>query len=241
MRIQLSLWFIAIALCTYGCRSKQIVYVKTSGNNTLSAADNALGWELLFDGSSLDGWRNYKSQDIKGWEVRGEDMVALGNSPSRDIITRDTFSNFELSLEWNIATGGNSGIFYNVREEEHLAGLPDSGPEYQLIDDIGYPGDLEDWQTTGANYAMHPPKVKVSHPAGTYNHSRVIVDNGVVQHWLNDRLVVSYKLWTEDWKERVKKGKWKDFPDYGIYPSGHIGLQDHGNEIRFRNIKIRRL
>ena len=214
----------------------------SSGPNKLSAADKALGWVSLFDGQSMNQWRLYRGDNVEGWEIRGDDMVALGNEgkPS-DIITRDTFKNFELSLEWKVSRGGNSGIFFNVREGDHLDAVYHTGPEYQLVDDGGFSPPLEDWQKTGANYAMHPPKIEVHRPLGSFNHSRIIVNKGKVQHWLNDRLVVRYELWTPEWEVLKSEGKWKDFPEYGKYHSGHIALQDHGKETFFRKIKIRKL
>ena len=212
------------------------------GPNTLSASEKALGWELLFDGENMDQWRLFKGEGTKGWQIKDGVMTALGlEGLSSDIVTKATFDNFEFSLEWKISEGGNSGIFFNVSEEEHLKAVYYSGPEYQLLDLESYIDQIETWQMTAANYAMHAPKLNVQKPRGEWNHSRLIVDNGSVQHWLNDRLVVSYKLWTPEWEQLKMEGKWKDYPDYGKFSSGHIALQDHGGEIGFRNIKIRRL
>lgn len=212
------------------------------GPNIMSGADKALGWTSLFNGKDLSQWRIYKGDGMDGWQIKEDAMVALGiPGKSADAITIDTFSNFELSIEWKISKGGNSGIFFNVREEDSLEAVYHSGPEYQLVDDEGFSDPLEDWQMTAANYAMHPPKIKSYNPQGSYNHSRLIVDHGHVQHWLNDRLIVRYELWTPEWEALKQAGKWKDFPSYGYYKSGHIALQDHGNSISFRNIKIRRL
>ena len=208
----------------------------------MSQSERALGWTLLFNGSDMSQWRTYKSKGTQGWVVENGEMIATGTSEQNaDIISIDTFSNFELSLEWNISAEGNSGIFFNVNEKAQLNFVYESGPEYQLIDDAGYPADLKGWQKTGANYGMHGPIIENINPQGEWNHSRLIVDDGYVQHWLNDRLVVKYFLWTEDWSERIKDSKWKDYPAYGKYKSGHLALQDHGNQIRFRNIKIRRI
>ncbi len=233
--------FVVVLLLT-ACRSKQIVSTYRGGPNTLSPGERALGWELLFDGKSMDEWRVFNEDGIRGWEVKEGLMTALGtSSPSADIITRDTFNHFELSLEWRVSERGNSGIFYNVREGEGMKAVYYTGPEYQILDEESYLNEIEDWQRTAANYAMHAPKIHVQKPRGTFNLSRIIVDEGHVQHWLNDRLVVSYTLWTDEWESLKQKSKWMGFPDYGIYQSGHIGIQDHGNQIQFRNIKIRRL
>lgn len=236
-----SILFSFLVLLFFSCKSKQPIVI-LKGPNTLSGAEKALGWQLLFDGKTMNQWRVYKGDNTQGWRIENGEMTALGQKGlSADIITRDTFSNFELSLEWNISNAGNSGIFFNVNEVAHLKAVHESGPEYQMIDEKGYDYPLEGWQITGANYAMHSPKIDVVKPQGEYNKSRIIVDNGKVQHWLNDRLIVQYELWSQEWEKLKQSGKWKDYPEYGIYKSGHVALQDHGSQSRFRNIKIRRL
>ncbi|HKK75113.1 MAG TPA: DUF1080 domain-containing protein [Saprospiraceae bacterium] len=211
-------------------------------HNTLSEAEKAAGWTLLFDGQSMDQWRLYKRDSLAGWAIVDGQMQALGKEGlSADIITKDTYENFELSVDWKISEAGNSGIFFNVVEAENLNGVSQSGPEYQLIDDEGFPADLADWQMTGANYAMHPAPTAKPNPVGTYNTSKIKVNNGQVEHWLNGEKLLEYELWTDEWLELTKQGKWKDYPMYGQAKSGHIALQDHGNQIWFRNIKIRTL
>jgi hypothetical protein len=216
----------------------------TSGlHNQLSDAEKMAGWELLFDGQSMDAWRGFKQESVgDGWTVRDSTLVSLGKGGDMggDIITRDEFEDFELYLEWAISEGGNSGIFFHVLEDNYPTTYA-SGPEYQLIDDVGFPQSLEEWQKTGANYAMHNASDKKLKPVGEFNSSRIIVNNGRVQHYLNGLLIVDYKLWSDDWKHRVEEGKWDDYPYYGLARKGHIGLQDHGSVIRFRNIKVRDL
>ncbi|MCB2218793.1 MAG: DUF1080 domain-containing protein [Bacteroidetes bacterium] len=212
-------------------------------HNQLSDAEKMAGWELLFDGKSMDAWRGFKQEDVgEGWTVMDSNLVSLGKGGDigGDIITRDEFEDFELYLEWAISEGGNSGIFFHVLEGDHPTTYA-TGPEYQLIDDEGFPQTLEEWQKTGANYAMHNASEKNLKPVGEFNSSRIIVNNGRVQHYLNGSLIVDYKLWSDDWKNRVEAGKWEDYPYYGLARKGHIGLQDHGSVIRFRNIKVRDL
>ena len=128
-----------------------------------------------------------------------------------------------------------------VVEDTAFRAVYESGPEYQLIDDHGHPETLEEWQKSGANYAMHTVESKILHPAGEWNTARILVDEGHVEHLLNGQKIVEYELWTDDWHERVRAGKWKDFPGYGLSKKGHIALQDHGSFVWFRNIKIREL
>ena len=214
-------------------------------HNTLSDKEKAEGWILLFDGSSLSGWRGYNEPDTgPGWTIMDGIMVCMGKGGDigGDIIYEAQYDNFELYLEWNIATGGNSGIFYHVVEDSQYDAPYKTGPEYQLIDDVGYPGDLEDWQQAGADYAMYAAnEQKILHPAGQWNSSRIVFNQGHVEHWLNGVKVVEFEAWSEDWNQRREAGKWKDYPDYGTAKTGHIGLQDHGNMVWFRNIKIKKL
>lgn len=200
-------------------------------------------WEVLFDGSSLDQWRGFKQETIpKGWVMVNGDLVCLGKGDDLggDIMTKQQFEDFELELEWAISSGGNSGIFFHVLE----AGYPTvyaSGPEYQIIDDIGFPDKLEEWLKTGANYAMDNPHDVNLKPVGEFNKTKIRVKDGNVRHYLNGKLVVEYNLWTDEWKTKVQNSKWKDYPAYGLALKGHIALQDHGSEVRFRNIKIKDL
>jgi hypothetical protein len=214
-------------------------------HNTLSEAEIAEGWKLLFDGLSTAGWRVYGREEVTGWAVENGEFIALGQAglegQGNDIITEGQYENFELSLEWKISEAGNSGIFFYVVESPEYRAVYETGPEYQLIDDVGFPMELEPSQHTAANYGMHAPARIASKPAGEYNHTRLVVNNGQVEHWLNGERVVAYELWTPEWEALVQAGKWKDFPGYARARQGHIALQDHGNQCWFRNIKIREL
>ena len=213
-------------------------------------------WINLFDGSSLDGWRAYNGVQMpRGWKI--VDSVLTFNTQqileqdydykgNRDIMYGDEeFENFELYLEWKIPKGGNSGIYYHIKEG--YGGFADMAPEYQLLDDENYAEihdyELKDWQLTAADYAMHVPDTtqKVLYPPGQWNSSRIIFTSNNVEHWLNDKKVLSFIPWTEQWYEKRNSGKWDNFPDYGKYKKGYIGLQDHGSNLWFRNIKIKKL
>lgn len=214
--------------------------------NQLSSSEIKEGWVLLFNGEDTDDWRGYNMTGLpKGWHVEDGCLVTSstgGNEMSGDILTVEKYEDFDLYLEWAISPGGNSGIFFHVLEGGYDAAYV-TGPEYQLIDDIGFPSKLEEWQQAGANYAMHPADKAKKHlkPVGEFNSSRIRVKDGHVTHWLNGQVIVEYDLWTDEWYQLAQHGKWKDYPGYGLARKGHIGLQDHGSPIRFRNIKIRDL
>lgn len=208
--------------------------------NTLSEEEKKEGWRLLFNGKNLDGWRTFQGKEISGWKVIDGVLnnSGVGSDHGGDIITREKFQNFELSLEWKIAPQSNSGIFYHVNEKIGTA-IYESGPEYQLIDDKGWPDKLRDDQYSGANYGMHAPKNAVVKDVNEWNQARIIVNGAHVEHYLNGVKVVDYQLWDNDWKLLKENGKWKDYPYYGMARKGQIGLQDHGGLAQFRNMKIK--
>jgi Domain of Unknown Function (DUF1080) len=210
-------------------------------DNTLTAAEKKAGWVLLFDGTSVNGWRTYNNQPQDSWEVvKGELHCKDKDVKQRaDLMPLAQYGDFELSLDWKVAKGANSGIVYHVVENDHAS--YESGPEYQLIDNVGYEHALEGWQKSGADYAMHPPSKITSKPAGEYNHTKLIVRGSHVEHWLNGEKVVDFELWTPEWQALKAQGKWKDINEYGMAKKGYIGLQDHGGGIWFKNIKLRTL
>lgn len=210
--------------------------------NKLTLEEKDLGWKLLFDGKTTDGWHSFQETEVKGWIVEDGALTGLGKGSDLggDIVTNQDYENFELSLEWKITDGGNSGILYHVLEEAYPATYA-TGPEYQLIDNVGFPQKLADWQMAGANYAMHPAKNVQLKTVGEYNTTRIIVTGTHIEHWLNGVKVLEFERWTNNWKAKVQNCKWKDYPAYGLAKSGKISLQDHGDKIWFRNIKIREI
>jgi len=227
----------ALALvCTSSVLDLQVTAMQAP--NTLSAAEESAGWRLLFDGATSAGWHLYGGGRVVGWEIADGALVALAQDDGHDIVTDDEFENFELVVDWKLSARANSGIFYHVVEQGYKV-IYASGPEYQIIDDDGWPSRLEEWQHTGANYAMHPPLARAAKPVGEWNHTRILVNRGHVEHWLNGAKTADYVMWTPECEKLVAAGKWKDYPGYGRARKGRIGLQDHGNKVWFRNIKVR--
>lgn len=216
-------------------------------DNALSAEEESEGWQLLFDGESTEGWRNFNADTLSdNWVVENGTLKSLGQGGDigGDIVYgEEEFEDFELYLEWKISEGGNSGIFYHVREGEQYNAPYENSPEYQLIDDNGFEEPLEDWQKVGADYAMYTADStqKIVKAAEEWNSSRIRFEDQQVTYWLNEEEVVNFVAWSDDWNKRKAEGKWKDFPDYGVAQKGLIGLQDHGSYIWFKNIKIKKL
>jgi hypothetical protein len=209
-----------------------------TAQNTLTEGEEAEGWRLLFDGETTAGWRGFRRRGMSdGWRV--EDGALTRAAPAGDIITEEQFGNFELSLEWRISPGGNSGIFIRATEESEL--IYHGAPEMQILDDGAFPG-LSPLHAAGSNYDLHPVPVGVtSRPAFEWNQVRIRVEGGRVEQWMNGQLMVRYELWSPDWEERVRNSKFVEWPEYGRARMGHIGLQDHGDRVWFRNIKIREM
>lgn len=224
-------------LTSFSCLSQESL-------NTLTKQEKKDGWKLLFDGKDMNGWRTYKNKPSNSWEVLNGELHCKGSVTDRsdkrsDLITRNQFDNFELTLEWKISKAGNSGVMYHVTEDYDAAYL--SGPEYQLIDDEGFPEKLEDWQKTGADYAMYTTTSRPTKPVGEYNLTKIVVKGSHREYWLNGVKMLEFEAWTPEWNKRKLEGKWKDAPGYGMAKTGYICLQDHGSEIWFRNIKIKKL
>ena len=203
-------------------------------------------WIELFNGRTLQGWHNYnETTPVTNWAVEDGILVCKGataDAAGGDLVTDKEFENFELSWEWKIAPGGNSGVLYHVVEDKQYKAAYETGPEYQLIDDTGYPGKLEEWQKTGCDYGMNEVKVaKRLNPPGDWNTSKIVFNKGHVEHWLNGEKILEFNAWSEQWRKEKNEGKWKDYPGYGNAKKGRIALQDHGDKASFRNIKIKEL
>ncbi|MBB4035275.1 hypothetical protein GGR21_001164 [Dysgonomonas hofstadii] len=214
--------------------------------NTLTEQEKADGWQLLFDGQTMAGWRNYNDTVMtQSWHVVDGCIQAKGDGDDANgyIVTDKQFENFELYWEWKLSKGGNSGMLYHVVERPQFKVPYVTGPEYQLIDEPNFEIALEPWQRLGVDYAMYLPdtaKMKVN-PYGEWNNSKIVFDNGHVEHWLNGEKILEFEAWTDDWFARKNSGKWENAPEYGLAMKGVMCLQDHGYPASFRNIKVKEL
>ena len=215
-------------------------------HNLLSSAEKTAGWKLLFDGKTSSGWRGFhKSAFPDGaWTVEDGCIRRRRGERSRDggdIITVDQFENFELRLEWKIAFGGNSGIKYLVDESLPPTGTSGIGLEMQILDDARHPDaklGRDGNRTAGALYDLIAPQAKFLQPVGEFNQIRLRVSGPHVEHWLNGRKILEFDLGSERLRELISQSKFRETPGFAQSHKGHILLQDHGDEVWFRDIKI---
>jgi hypothetical protein len=204
-------------------------------------------WEYIFDGKSVSKLRGYKMDTFPdAWKVEDGALVAQTNVPNVDLVTRDTFTNFDLTLDWAVSKAGNSGIFYNVQENSsHESGNGNSPNwldnfEFQILDDIDF-NDHEPRRSAGSLYDLITPVNKHLKPVGEYNTARLLVDHGHVEQWLNGEKVVEYELGSKELNDLISKSKYRTNPNFAKSTSGHIMFQHHGQKVWLKNIRIKRL
>lgn len=235
-----------------GCKTdrnqtkESIGKIPDSNENSLPMEEGE--WQNLLEGSKAEGWRGFNEESglPDGWVLEEGVLRSLGKGGDigGDIVYgEEEFGEFELFVDWKISPDGNSGIFYHVQEGEEYEAPYFTGPEYQ----IRHHNDLSQEQnllhSLGADYGMYEPQLSqdIIKKAGEWNTSRIIFTHDEVSYWLNGKKTVEFKPWSQEWQEHKLNGKWKDFPGYGEARKGLIGLQDHGSEIWFKNIRIRKL
>ncbi|WP_400076664.1 DUF1080 domain-containing protein [Winogradskyella sp. R77965] len=204
-------------------------------------------WTILFNGSSLEHWRGYLADDIYSeWTIEeGEMVFTPGKEGGKNIITKDTYTNFILSLEWKISEAGNSGIFWGVHEDEKFSEAYMTGPEIQVLDNEKHPDSFvaEGTHKAGSLYDMIACSEEHINPAGEWNLCIIEInqDDNMAKVSMNGTQVLSFPLHGEGWNKMVAKSKFKDWKGFGNYKTGHIGLQDHSDKVWYRNIKIKTL
>ncbi|MDZ7773717.1 MAG: DUF1080 domain-containing protein [Balneolaceae bacterium] len=213
-------------------------------HNTLTDEERQEGWQLLFDGSSSEGWRGYNEESFpqQGWTTDGMLTIHPGEGGG-DIITTEQYADFELKLEWRVEEAGNSGVFYHAIEQPTQP-IYWSAPEMQILDNENHPDATrgEDGnRMAGSLYDLLPAQPQNAHPHGEWNSARIVIKGSLVEHWQNGEKVLEYERWTPEWYEMLRNSKFVDHPEFGDAREGYIGLQDHGDTVNFRNIKIREL
>ncbi len=215
--------------------------VTATATTTVRVADGktASPWKSLFDGKSTTGWRSFRGKAFpeKGWAIEDGAIRKIAGAGGGDIVAEGEYEDFDFRFEWKVAPGANSGVMYRVSEEGEWPWR--FGPEYQILDDDKH-ADGKDPKTSAAGcYALYEGVGKVLKPVGEFNEGRIVVREGKVEHWLNGVRVVSYDLNSEAWKAKIAGSKFKDMAGFGGKPKGMIALQDHGDDVWFRNLRIR--
>jgi hypothetical protein len=213
---------------------------------TLAQSDHK--WHYLFDGKSVRELRGYQMDTFpfEAWKIEDGALVAQTGVANVDFLTKDTYTNFDLTLEWAVSKAGNSGIFYNVQENSnHQSGNGNSPNwldnfEFQILDDIDF-NDHEPRRSAGSLYDLITPVNKHLKPVGEFNTARLLVDHGHVEQWINGKKVVEYELGSEKLNDMIAHSKYKDNPKFAKSTSGHIMFQHHGQKVWLKNIKIKRL
>jgi hypothetical protein len=208
--------------------------------NTLTDAEKQAGWKLLFDGKSFDGWRCFRSQTVfSNWVISDDCLHHIPKDKGgHDLITDATYDDFELEWDWKIAPKANSGVKYFITEDDKQP----LGFEYQMIDDEHWDPKhslLNTMKGTGSFYDMLPPHDVHTAPIGEFNHSRIVISGNHIEHWLNGKKVAQTALGSSTLKSAIARSKFKAVPRFGEHKIGHILLQDHGDEVWFKNLKIR--
>ena len=212
--------------------------------NTLTKAEKSAGWKLLFDGKTKTGWHVYnKKSDGSAWKVvdgtlHFDPSVKNGTG---DIVSDCEYENFDLKLDWKLEAGGNSGIMFLAQEDPKYKYAYYTGPEMQMIDNTSHPDAKNVKHRSGDLYDMISAKPEASLPATEWSTIEIISNNSKLELKVNGTTVVSTTMWDENWRDMISRSKFKTLNDFGTFRKGRFDLQDHGNKVWFRNIKIRQL
>jgi len=244
MRLNLT-YALIILFASYACGpSNQEMEGDADGNadfETPSSTSNDASEGDWQDITSTDNWRNYRADTISGmWQMEDGTLVLTGGGGG-DLVSKKEYDNFELELEWKISEGGNSGLFFNVVESDTLGAVYHSGPEYQLLDNERHNDAKIRKHRTGDNYDVQESSKEMAKPAGEWNQTRLVVQGDMVEHYLNGEKIVEYELKSQAWQDSVANSKFANFPAYGKSDKGYLALQDHGDKVWFRNIRVKEL
>lgn len=245
MKKTLVIAMVALVILAFGTRKLEVM----AEDNTLTSKEKKEGWKLLFDGKTLNGWHKYGEESIgAAWQVN-DNAIHLNVSDKADwqaknggdILSQDAFENFHLQLDWKVAQNGNSGIIFYVHEDPSQYKFPwMTGPEMQVLDNDGHPDSKIIKHRAADLYDLITAKETVK-KAGEWNHAEIISNKGKLQFFLNGEKVLETTMWDDHWKEMIAKSKFHEFPGFGTYNKGKLCLQDHGDKVWFKNIKIKSL
>jgi len=238
-----------LAAVLLSCALSQQAKKSEAGPNTLTDKEKKEGWRLLFDGRTMNGWRGAYMDSLpkKGWEVRDGMLIVRESGGGEasfggDIVTLSDYSSFELTLDFKLTDGANSGIKYFVIEQQPKTPGSAKGLEYQILDDAKHPDaklGINGNRTLASLYDIMPANNKKVNPIGDWNHARILVKGKHVEHWLNGVKALQFERGGKEFLAHKAESKFKDIPEFGEYPKGRILIQDHGNKVFYRNIKIR--
>lgn len=228
--------FLILALFVY-----QIGMAQKSKDNKLTKAEKKAGYILLFDGKSLNGWRNFNAKTLNSQWVVNDNAIHLSDKKGGDIVFDKDFENFELLIDWKIAEAGNSGIFYKVVEGGNVKAIWHAAPEIQVLDNAKHADNKIITHTAGSLYDLIAPPKDVTRPVGEYNRAKLVVNKGKVEHWLNGEKLLEVEINTPEWNELFGKSKFNKYPQFAQAAVGKIALQDHSDKVWFKNIKIKLL
>lgn len=223
---------------------KQMQVQNNTKDNMLTQQEQKDGWVLLFDGKTTNGWHTYGQTSVNSrWKVADETLYLDPSSKDRgDILTSDEFENYHLQLDWKIAKNGNSGVIFNVHDDTaQYKQIWYTGPEMQVLDNAGHPDAKIHKHRAGDLYDLIASSKETVKPFGEWNHAEIKLNKGKLDFYLNGTNVVSTTMWDDNWRALVAASKFKDLPGFAAFKKGHIALQDHGDQVWFKNIKIMKL
>jgi hypothetical protein len=249
MRLCLSILSFSL-LTLASCTSSKSTTETVAADNTLSSKEQKAGWKLLFDGTSTNGWHTFGQQKVgAAWNIENGSLhlgtaakEGFQTSGGGDIVTDDAYENYHLKLEWKISKNGNSGIIFDVQDDRSkYEYVWHTGPEVQVLDNDGHPDGKITKHRAGDLYDLISVSKETVKPVGEWNQVEIIHNNGKLELRLNGYTSVSTTMLDDNWKALIAGSKFRNMPDFGKFRSGHIALQDHGNEVWFRNVKILKL
>ena len=212
--------------------------------NTLSPKEKKQGWVLLFDGKTTTGWHTYNAASVSAnWKVTdGVLMLDPKEKGGGDIVTNDSFDNYEFVTDWKISEGGNSGIIFNIKEDPKFSNTYNTGPEMQILDNVKAEDNKKENHLAGLLYDMAGTAAQSKpKPVGEWNNARIIQKAGHLTFYFNDIKTLDIQQGSDEWKKLIDSSKFKTWTDFATSPNGKIAFQNHGHEVAFRNIKIRKL